>query len=149
MEQEIESEEFFTEFEDHYMSLLDQVKTVAKRKLQSGELTQSSMYDHINANKPTAADVYAAMCKSGCLLRYTETMKLFKYALLIPPSTSGVERGFSVMNLLVSPLRTSLNEYNIDRLMRICINGPDRFTEEQLEELVDKFKNSTNRRIVL
>jgi hypothetical protein len=148
-EQDIESEEFFNEFEDAYMLLIERVKISAKKKFQSGEISQSSIYNHINANKPTSADVYAAMCKSGCLLTYTETMKLFKFSLLIPPSTSGVERGFSVMNLLVSPLRTSLNQLNIDRLMRICINGPNSFTEEQLEVLVENFKNSTNRRIDL
>ena len=65
------------------------------------------------------------MCSTGCLQRYPETMKLFKYALLIPPSTSNVERGFSTMNLLVSPLRTSLGEKNLDRMMRICLEDPE------------------------
>ena len=68
--------------------LLDRVKSASKTKLQSGELKQATMYEHINANKPTAADVYAAMCQAGCLLCHSETMKLFKFALLIPPSTS-------------------------------------------------------------
>ena len=148
-QQQIESEEFFADFEDTYRMLLDRVKSASKTKLQSGELKQATMYEHINANKPTAADVYAAMCQAGCLLRHSETMKLFKFALLIPPSTSGVERGFSVMNLLITPLRTSLNEANVDRLMRICINGSNRFTEQELELLVDKYKNSANRRIKL
>ena len=148
-QQQIESEEFFADFEDTYSMLLDRVKSASKTKLQSGELKQATMYEHINANKPTAADVYAAMCQAGCLLRHSETMKLFKFALLIPPSTSGVERGFSVMNLLITPLRTSLNEANVDRLMRICINGSNRFTEQELELLVDKYKNSANRRIKL
>ena len=44
-------------------------------------------------------------------------MKLLRLALLIPPSTSGVERGFSIMNLIVSRLRTSHRENNIDQLM--------------------------------
>ena len=73
---------------------------------------------------------------------FPHTMLLFKLPLLIPPSTSGVERGFSVMNLLVSPLRATLNERNLDRLMRICLNGPDKFSDNELEHLVDKFKDS-------
>ena len=68
------------------------------------------MAEYIDINRPIAEDIYVAMCVSGCCQRYTETIKLFKFALLIPPSTSNVERGFSTMNLLVSPLRTSRRE---------------------------------------
>ena len=76
-------------------------------------------------------------------------MKLFKFALLIPPTTSEVERGFSTMNLLVSPLRTPLNDANVDRLMRISIDGPTNFIDNELEQMVDIFRNSNDRRIVL
>lgn len=77
-------------------------------------------------------------------------MHLFRISLLIPPSTANVERGFSVMNLLCTPLRSSLSENSLDRLMRICINGPETLSEEQLEELVDDFKKKRdNRRLDL
>ena len=76
-------------------------------------------------------------------------MKLFKFALLIPPTTSEVERGFSTMNLLVLPLRTPLNDANVDRLMRISIDGPTNFSDNELEQMVDIFRNSNDRRIVL
>ena len=63
------------------------------------------------------------------------------------PSTSGVERAFSIMNLLVSPLRTTLNENNVDRLMQMCLDGPEKFYYKQLEQIVDNYKNSAPRRI--
>ena len=59
------------------------------------------------------------------------------------------ERGFSVMNILVSPLRATLNENNVDRLMRICLDGPDKLSDHQLEQLVDNFRDAAPRRIVL
>ena len=66
--------------------LLDRVKSASKTKLQSGELKQATMYEHINANKPTAADVL--LCVKPVVCCAIETTKLFKFALLIPPSTS-------------------------------------------------------------
>ena len=89
------------------------------------------------------------MCLDGCLSRYPNTMKLFKFALLIPPTTSEVERGFSAVNLLVSPLCTSLNDANVDRLMRICMVGSTNFSDNELEQMVDIFRDSNDRRIVL
>ena len=120
--QKIGSEEFFSEFDDTYICRLDRVKSDAKKRLQSGELNQESMYKHINENKPPSGNVYSNMYSSGCLIRYPECMKLLKFFLLIPTSTSGVECGFSAMNLIVTPLGTNLNQANINKFMRISIN---------------------------
>ena len=59
------------------------------------------------------------MCSEGSVHNFLNNMKLLKFALLIPPSTSGVECGFSIMNLLVSPLHKSISKNNIDQLMRM------------------------------
>ena len=76
-------------------------------------------------------------------------MKLLRLALLILPSTSWVERGFSFMNLLVSSLGKSLSENNIDRLMRICLDGLKFLSEEQLEKIIDIYKDNAPRGISL
>ena len=89
------------------------------------------------------------LVKAGALVRFPSTMMLHSLSLLMPTSTSGVERAFSVMNLLMPPLRTTLNENNVDRLMRMCLNGPDKLNDKQLEQIVDNFKNSAPRRISL
>ena len=89
------------------------------------------------------------MCLDGCLSRFPNTMKLFKFTLLILKTTSEDERGFSTMNLLVSPLRTLLNDVNVDRLIRICLDGPSKFSDNELEQMVDIFRDSNNARIVL
>ena len=75
---------------------------------------------------------------------------LFKTALLIPSTTSNVERGFSMMNLICMPLRASLSESNLDHFMHICINGPETFSEDEVEKMVDIFKKTKdNRRLDL
>ena len=148
-QQQLEQENFFQDFDDAASSLTMVVKNHARRLFNRGEIKQEEMQEYIISNAPTSSDIYAELVKSGANIRFPSVMRLFKLSLLIPPSTSGVERGFSVMNLLVSPLRTTLNENNVDRLMRICLDGPDQFDDDQLEHLVDNFKNSAPRRIAL
>ena len=147
--QKIESEEFFSKFEDVYMCLLNQVKSDAKKELQLGELNQESMYKRINENKTSSGNVYSNICSSGSLIRFPENMKLFKFSILILTSTSGVECGFSAMNLIVTPRQTNVNQVNTNRFMRISINGSERFTNTQMEQLLDKYKNDGKCRISL
>ena len=109
-EQKAEINEFVIEFNEKFDELKQNVSQEADRKLHSNLIKRNQVAGYIADNRPVAEDIYAVMCSTGFLQRYPETMKLFKYALLIPPSTSNVELGFSTMNLLVSPLRTSLGE---------------------------------------
>ena len=114
-QQHLEQENFFEEFDDTAADLLANVKRFARRKLNCGEMNQEQMQLYITSNTPSSNDIYMQLVKAGTLARLPNTMKLHSLSLLIPPSTSGVERAFSVMNLLVSPLRTTLNENNVDR----------------------------------
>ena len=52
------------------------------------------------------ADVYKYMAADNCLKQFTNMMTLFKMALLIPPTTSIVEHGFSVINLFATEKAT-------------------------------------------
>ena len=94
--------------------------------------------------------MYKFLAADGTLQNCSNIAILFKISLLIPPSTSNVERGFSVMNLICIPLRSSLNEQNLDRFMRICINGPEKLNDDMLNELIQDFeKANDNRRLEL
>ena len=106
----------FKEFDDTAADLLANVKRFARRKLNCGEINQEQMQLYITSNTPSPNDIYMQLVKAGALVRFPNTMKLHSLSLLIPLSTSGVERAF-VMNLLVLPLRTAINETNVDRLM--------------------------------
>ena len=74
----------------------------------------------------------------GSLKQFTNVAILFKMALLIPPMTSNVKRGFSVMNLICLWLRTSLSKANLDCFILICINGPETFKNSDAKKMVDK-----------
>ena len=70
------------------------------------KLKSSGVGNYLQANKITFTDVYKYLAADGTLKNYSNMALLFKISLLIPPSTSNVERGFSVMNLLCTPLKS-------------------------------------------
>ena len=76
------------------------------------------------------------MASDGSLKQFPNIATLFETSLLIPPTTSNVELGFSVMNLISTPLGTSLSKSNLDRFMRICIKGPETFSQSDVEKMV-------------
>ncbi|KAH3862891.1 hypothetical protein DPMN_025866 [Dreissena polymorpha] len=67
---------------------------------------------------------------------------------IISTCTAVVERGFSTMNLLCSPLRSTFTQTKLTHLMLICIEGLD-LNDKTLEELYDAFQNRKQRKIML
>ena len=53
-------------------------------------------------------------------LAYPDVTTLLKLAALIPPYTAEVERSFSLMNLILTPLRTRLLPENLSHCMHMC-----------------------------
>ena len=96
-------------------------------------------WSDIAQHGPVPEDIYSSICFDAYQQQFPETMKLFKFALLIPPSTANFERGFSTMNLLIYPLRTSLDEKNLDRMMLVCLDGPQKLSDETAEKSINTF----------
>ena len=65
----------------------------------------------------------------------------------LPVGTATVERSFSHMKMVKSRLRNRLSDENLDKLLRIAIEGPE-LESVDFEEVLDIFKQ-TNRRIRL
>ena len=61
---------------------------------------------------------------------YGEMIKLFKFLLLLLPRMKNVERGFSVLKLLVIKLRSSNFSLNVNQLMRLVFVGLDQISDE-------------------
>ena len=58
--------------------------------------------------------------------------------MLIPLNTANVEQGFSTMNLL-TPLHTSLGKKNLDCMMPVCLDRPEKLSDETVEKLINTF----------
>ena len=68
---------------------------------------------------------------------------------MLPVTTATVERTFSSMKLIKIRLRNRMGESTLEHIMIICIEGPDPLSNETLEEVIDHYKHSKQRRIML
>jgi hypothetical protein len=66
--------------------------------------------------------------------------------LTCPVNTAGCERGFSVQNQTLTPLRNCLNTVTQDQLMRIRINGED-YVSFDFANALKIFKTKSDRKI--
>ena len=73
---------------------------------------------------------------------------LLTLANIIPTPTASVERIFSLMNSLCTPLRSRLTEGSLGALMRICSEAPTA-SQLQLDKIIDLFKNMKPRKLAL
>ena len=109
-DQQAEVQYFVTEFNETFEKLKANVLEEANCKLRLNQLQCEEMESYIAQHRPIPEDIYSTTCFDGYQWQFPETMKLFKFALLIPPSTANVERRFLTMNLLIPLLRTSLGK---------------------------------------
>ena len=128
-----------TEFNEIFKKLKANVLEEANCKLRLNQFKREEIESYIAQHRPIPENIYSTMCFYGYQRQFPETMKLFKFAQLIPPSTANIERGFSMMNLEISPLRTSLGEKNLHRMMRVCLDGPEKLSGETVEKLINTF----------
>ena len=80
------------------------------------------------------------------ILPYTATV--LNIIAISPASGAVVERGFSLMNLIMSNLRSLMNMRTIDATMHIHYNGADLFDEEA-GKIIDVWKRRGSRRTEL
>ena len=63
-------------------------------------------------------------------LCFPRMYKLLLLGSIVPTSTAAVERGFSTMNFICTPLRSSLGQAQLHSLLIMNIDGPDVLDEE-------------------
>ena len=69
---------------------------------------------------------------------HQDISKIIEMAALIPPSTAEVERSFSRMNLISTPLRKRLSVENWGHCMRIC-TFPRSLTENDYQKILSRW----------
>ncbi|XP_060602136.1 uncharacterized protein LOC132755300 [Ruditapes philippinarum] len=64
---------------------------------------------------------------------------------LIPTSTACVERVFSLMNSICTPLRSSMSQETLDNIMRIVHEGATSLSDNQLERAINHFTSKSRK----
>ena len=77
---------------------------------------------------------------------FPNLLKLASLAISCPVNTAGCERGFSIQNQTLTPLRNRLNTESQDQLMRIKING-EKYDQFEFNTALELWKSKSKRKI--
>ena len=75
---------------------------------------------------------------TGNISMHQGIIKIIEMATLIPPSTAEVERSFSLINLISTPLCKRLSAENLGYCMRIC-TFPRSLTENDYQQILSRW----------
>jgi len=87
---------------------------------------------------------------SGSMPEYFPNLSvLLQIVAVLPVGSVSVERSFSVMKLIKTRLRNSISDDNMEWLMLIASEGPEKLTDEQADAILNRFRDLKPRRIAL
>ena len=126
-------------------SVLTKTK-IAKEKQRTASLEK----ERVNLIKKQNYN-FEIMLKDWCtdnklISMHQDITKIIEMAALISPSTAEVERSFSLMNLISTPLRQRLSAENLGHCMRIC-KFPRSLTENDYQQILSRWLLERNQKV--
>ena len=115
--------------------------TVASNKQKIISLKQKISEQEALIDKMPLSEMYQKLCESGRAFLFPNMLVLLEVAILCPVGNATVERLFSFMKLVKTRLRNSLGDSSLDSLLRIKMECKEKLEDEDLEVLVDMFKD--------
>ena len=98
----------------------------------------------------TAKEVTKALVSNSTLgSAFPNLVTLASIVSILPVTTATVERSFSNMKLVKTRLRNQIGDDTLDQAMRVCIEGPERLSNESLETIIDHWKEQKTRRLLV
>ena len=91
---------------------------------------------------------HALIYNSTLSSSFPNLVTLAKIVSILPVATATVERSFSNMKLVKTKLRSQLVDDTLDQASRVCIEGPERLTDESLGAIIDHWKEQKIRRLL-
>ena len=116
------------------------ILTVASNKKRINEITQKIEDLEASIDKMPLSEMYRKLCEPGYAYQFPNILVLLEIAILCPVGNATVERLFSFMKIVKTRMRNSLGDQVLDSLLRIKTESKEELTDEDLEELVDMFK---------
>ena len=74
---------------------------------------------------------------------------LARLAVVLPVTTTTVERSCSDMKLIKTRLRSRLGEETLNHTMRISIEGPDKLNSEDLDSIIQYWKEKKTQKLMI
>ena len=89
------------------------------------------------------------LASSALVAGFPNLASLARLAVVLPVTTATVERSFSDMKLIKTRLRSRLGEETLNHTMRISIEGPDKLNSEDLDSIIQYWKEKKTRKLMI
>ena len=96
-----------------------------------------SVEKYLDRNRMNTANLFHYLLQKGYREIFPNVMTLLELAAICPTTTAEAEHEFSLMNLLCTPLRSSMLPKTLEYLTRICLAHDP--TEDEWNDLVETF----------
>ena len=116
------------------------ILTVASNKKKIEELNEKIEDLEASIDNMPLSEMYKKLCEPGHAYQFPNILVLLEIAILCPVGNATVERLFSFMKIVKTRMRNSLGDHVLDSLLRIKTECKEELADEDLEELVDMFK---------
>ena len=89
------------------------------------------------------------LVSSALVAGFPNLASLARLAVVLPVTTATVERSFSDMKLIKTRLRSRLGEETLNHTRRISIEGPDKLNSEDLDSMIQYWKEKKTRKLMI
>ena len=89
------------------------------------------------------------LASSALVAGFPNLASLARLAVVLPVTTATVERSFSDIKLIKTRLRSRLGEETLNHTMRISIEGPDKLNSEDIDNIIQYWKEKKTRKLVI
>ena len=121
-------------------------KDYVKQPIISEEVVfEWKTYRQYMSQKSSTANVGDLLTNETLVSMCPNLHKLANICLCLPVSTASVERSFSQMKLIKSRLRSRLSEISLTQLMKIAIEGPEKLSESDIEQIISVWNRKPRR----
>ena len=89
------------------------------------------------------------LASSALVAGFPNLASLARLAVVLPVTTATVERSFSDMKLIKTRLRSRLGEVTLNQTMQSSIEGPDKLNSEDLDSIIQYWKEKKTRKLMI
>ena len=119
---------------------LKRTLTVASNKKKISELKNKLTELEASIDKMPLSEMYKKLSEPSYAYQVPNILILLEISILCPVGNATVERLFSFLKLVKTRMRSLLGDNVLDSLLRIKMECKNELQDEDLEELVDRFK---------
>ena len=122
---------------------------ILTKQKQNGKSFVGLLFTQHRSESGLQKIVTTFLASSALVAGFPNLASLARLAVVLPVTTATVERSFSDMKLIKARLRSRLGEVTLNQTMQISIEGPDKLNSEDLDSIIQYWKEKKTRKLMI